>query len=135
MDNKYLDDPILNEALEDYFNKLDIVNESSNFHKMFLQPKPHMNIYQILKSHKYPGFLNLVNKVKEVDDLQYLRSDVHIGLNTYKTIRERLAKKDPRVDKYVKKGITVKDCDLTIKWFKEVVLPAISARIKELKSK
>ena len=132
MDNKYLDNPILNEALEDYFDELD---ESSNFHKMLLQPKPNMNIYQILKSNKYPGFLNLVNKVKEVDDLQYLRSDVHIALNTYKTIRDRLAVKDPRVDKYVKKGITAEDCDLTIKWFKDVVLPTITARIKELKSK
>ena len=38
-------------------------------------------------------------------------------------------------NKYVKAKITVKDCDLTIKWWKEVALKAISEKIKELKSK
>ena len=95
---------------------------------------PHQNLDKTLKTHQYPGMLNLVKKLKKVEDLQYLRKDTNQGISTIQTIREKIKEGDPS-NKWVKKGITVQDCNLTIKWFKEVLLKEISNRIKEIKNK
>ena len=109
--------------------------------------KPHQNLDETLKKHEYPGYLNLVKSCKKVEDLEYLRKD--LNLNTFNIIKDRIeavnkygvdAPETKRFGKnikkmYIDKGITVKDCDATIKWFKDVVRPAITARIKELKNK
>ena len=107
--------------------------------------KPHQNIDETLKKHKYEGYLKFCKSLKNIDDLKYMRSDTNMGINTYRKIGERIELcKSGKNDKnkgyydgikkqYMDKGITKNDCDLTIEWFKTTVLPAISERIKELK--
>ena len=107
--------------------------------------KPHQDLPETFKKHEYPGYLNYIKSCKKVEDLEYLRKDVTSGLHTFRTIRDRISKCQNGETtenknyykgikkKYIDKGITVKDCDATIKWFNDVVKPAITARIKELK--
>ena len=100
-----------------------------------------------MSDNDYSLFLLEKNKSNKVEDLEYLRKDVTSALHTFRTIRDRIDKVNkygvglPETrayyaaikKKYIDKGITVKDCDATIKWFTDVVKPAITARIKELK--
>lgn len=132
---RYLKDNILNEALVQYFEEGKISKITMGF-----RIHPHQDLVETLKKHEYPGYLNFVNKCKDIDDLKYLRQDTHQGINTIKRIREIIADdgtkyKNRDNSKYVKAGITTKDCDLTIKFYTDKVLPAITARIKELKEK
>ena len=99
----------------------------------------------ILKAHKNDEYLNYINKCKNVEDLNFLRKDCNAIINSYTTIGPRIDKiskegltKETKIyyksiyNDYVKHGITGKDCELFVKWCREVVLPAISARRKEL---
>ena len=99
----------------------------------------------ILKAHKNDEYLNYINKCKNIDDLDYLRRDCNMAINMYTEIGERIDKinkegnsKETRkyykgiYNDYIKRGVTSKDCELFTKWCKEVVLPTISARRKEL---
>ena len=109
--------------------------------------KPHQDLPETFKKHEYPGYLNYIKSCNKVEDLEYLRKDVTSALHTFRTIRDRIDKVNkygvglPETrayyaaikKKYIDKGITVKDCDATIKWFTDVVKPAITAKIKELK--
>lgn len=139
------------ELLQESYNisELDeVIDESSNWHKIKLAAsiKPHQTADETLKKHSYPGYLALINRLDNLDDCYYIRQDMNIG--TYKTIRDRIEKCNKLgncqttknyykgiMDKYISKGITVKDCDATIKWFDTVCKPALSAKIKELKTK
>ena len=107
--------------------------------------KPHQNLDETLKKHSYPGFLNCAKTLKTVEDLKYLKDDVYSALPTFEKIRQRIIKcnkmgecKETKsyyknIQKmYISKGITDKDCELTIKWFKEECIPVINKRIKEL---
>ena len=93
---------------------------------------PHQNLEQTLKAHKYPGYLNLINKTNNKDDLYYIRNDINQGIRTIEKIKEKIISKD-QSNKYVKLGISEKDCDETIKWFDTVAKKAISDKIKSLK--
>ena len=107
--------------------------------------KPHQNLDETFKKHEYPGYLNYIKNCKKLDVLEDFRKDNNVGTNQMKTIRDRISKcqngetsENKRYYKgikkmYIDKGVTVKDCDATIKWFNDVVKPAITARIKELK--
>lgn len=123
---KYLEDKELDSVLEAYFNegKLNRITMGAKIH-------PHQNLDETLKKHEYPGLLNFANKQKDIDDLKYLRSDANSGLRTIDKIKKAIQEKDEK-NKYVKLGITVRDCDLTIKWFKNTYIPAINKRLKEL---
>lgn len=99
----------------------------------------------ILKAHKNDEYLNYINKCKNIDDLDYLRRDCNMAINMYTNIGERIDKINKEgnsnetrkyykgiYNDYIKRGVTSKDCVLFVKWCKEVVLPTISARRKEL---
>lgn len=99
----------------------------------------------ILKAHKNDEYLNYINKCKNIDDLDYLRRDCNMAINMYTNIGERIDKINKEgnssetrkyykgiYNDYIKRGVTSKDCTLFVKWCKEVVLPAIAARRKEL---
>ena len=100
---------------------------------MGLSIRPHQNIDVTLKKHEYPGYLNYIKKCKDIDDLKYLRRDISQGINTINTIMSKIEKGTDT--KFSKKGITVKDCKATIKWFEDVARKTINDRIKELKNK
>lgn len=107
--------------------------------------KPHQNLDETFKKHKYEGYLNFCKSLKDIDDLKYMRQDANSGFSTWRKIGERIdlckgGKNDKNKGyyddikkKYIDKGITKKDIELTIDWFKNVVIPAINERIKELK--
>lgn len=114
---------------------------------MGFQIKNHQNLDVTLKKHSYPGYLELIKKQNNIEDLKYLRSDVNISINLVKNIKQRIEKVKKygdcgethryykKINEYIQKGITVRDCDLTLKWFKEICLKEISKKIKELKLK
>lgn len=108
--------------------------------------KPKMTTEQILKQHKYPGVYNLIDKIDSLDDLLYLRKDFNTAMGTFKTIQERieLCEKYGECEKtknyykgikklYIDKGITSKDVELTIKWYKEVYYKKLSEKIKKVR--
>lgn len=107
---------------------------------------PKQKLEETLKKHTYEGFLNLVKKTKKAEDLEYLRKDVYTVIPTIKKISERIINckklgecKETQSyyknikKKYLDKGINEKDCELTIKWFKEVVIYEINRKIKEIR--
>lgn len=132
----------------EYAQQIGLINEGKiNQITMGLKIKPHLNIEQIFKSHKYPGLLNLVEETNSLDDLLYLRSDYHTGLRQFETIKTRIDMCEKLGDcdktknfykgikkKYLDKGITVKDVDSTIKWYQEVYYPKLSEKIKNIRS-
>jgi hypothetical protein len=128
----------LNTALKecDICDKGQVIKEGS-FNRVMMGFKihPKQKLEETLKKHKYQGYLNLVNKTKDDDDLRYLRNDTWQCIRTIEKIKEIIADngskhKNRDNNKYVKAGITVKDCDLTVKWFKDVVLKTISEKLK-----
>lgn len=110
------------------------VIEEGTFNQVIMGFKihPHQNLEQTLKVHKYPGYINLINKINNKDDLDYIRKDINQGIRTIEKIKEKIISKD-QSNKYVKLGITEKDCNETIKWFDTVAKKAISDKIKSLK--
>lgn len=109
---------------------------------------PKKSIDQILKTHKYEGLLNMATKLTKEEDVRYLIRDSRIGNKQFTTIMERIEKCNKLGDckethnyyKYIQKnfidrGITVKDVELTVKWYTEVYDPALKARLKEIKEK
>jgi hypothetical protein len=94
---------------------------------------PHQNLDVTLKKHEYPGFINFIKKQKNIEDLNYIGRDINTGINTIKKIIEKM--ENGKDTKYSSKGITVKDCQLTIEWFQNVTKKAVSNRKKELKNK
>lgn len=92
---------------------------------------PHQNLDVTLKKHEYPGYINFIKKVKDKKGLDYLARDINTGINTIKKIIEKM--ENGKDTKYSSKGITVKDCQLTIDWFQNVAKKAVSDRKKELK--
>lgn len=115
---------------------------------MIYRIHPKKSIDQILKTHKYEGLLNMATKLTKEEDVYYLIKDSRTGIKQFTTIMERIEKCNKLGDckethnyyKYIKKnfidrGITVKDAELTIKWYTEVYNPALKARLKEIKEK
>jgi hypothetical protein len=100
---------------------------------MGLKIHPHQNLDVTLKKHEYPGFINFIKKQKDIEDLNYIARDINTGINTIKKIIEKM--ENDKDTKYSSKGITVKDCQLTIEWFQNVAKKAVSNRKKELKNK
>lgn len=102
----------------------------------------------LIKNHGNPGYDRVIEECDNTDELKILRSDNNISISQLKTIRSRIdiCKDLKETDNdlpvyykgvkkmYIDKGVTVKDCDLTIESFKKTNT-LISKRIKELKSK
>lgn len=125
---------------DNYINEIGFLGKAT----IGLKIHPHMELWEILKEHKYPGLYNYAKKSKDIDELSYLRQDAYIGLRTYARIKSLIETSDEwykdydliendMLKKLKKHNITVKDVDLTIKWFKEEYLKLIKDRIKELK--
>lgn len=141
-------------AIEDEINKEfnDIMRESvyddngeiiqeGSINRVFMGLKihPHQDIIETLKKHEYQGYLNLIKKQKDIEDLRYIRSDIYSGIKLCEKAKDIIqddGTKYPNREnsKYIKAGITTKDCDLTIKWWREIALKAVSEKMKELKS-
>lgn len=140
---------VYNELINGTFNATDFVEEGFlNQLTMGLQIKPHQDLATSLKKHEYPGFLNLIKKTNNIDDLKYLRNDINTGISMINRITERITKCNKLGEvnetksyykginkKYISKGITEKDCEKYVKWLKEVCKPEITKRIKELNDK
>lgn len=102
----------------------------------------------LIKNHGNPGYDRVIEECDNIDDLKILRDDNNVSISQLKTIRSRIdiCKNLKETDNdlpvyykgvkkmYIDKGVTVKDCDLTIESFKKTNT-LISKRIKELKSK
>lgn len=127
-------------------NDTDYVNEISFLGKATIGLKihPHMELWEILKAHKYPGIYNYAKKSKDIDELLYLRQDAYTGIRTYEKIKKLIETSDEwykdydliendMLKKLKKHNVTAKDVDLTIKWFKEEYLKLINDKIKELR--
>ncbi len=125
---------------DNYINEIGFLGKAT----IGLKIHPHMELWEILKEHKYPGLYNYAKKSKDIDELSYLRQDAYTGLRTYARIKSLIETSDEwykdydliendMLKKLKKHNITVKDVDLTIKWFKEEYLKLIKDRIKELK--
>lgn len=134
---------IINELYE-YENSDEVLNEGFfNQLSMGFKIHPKQDLIETLKKHSYEGFLNLVKKTNKIDDLVYLRKDTNTVFPTIKKISERITKckklgecKETQSyyknikKKYIDNNITEKDCELTIKWFKEVLIAEINKKIK-----
>ena len=116
----------------------------NNIHKT-----PINNPADLIKYHKNPGLINYINKCKYIEDLRYIKKDSgsHRVIPMITKIRKRIemCKKLGYCDEtksyyksikkmYLDQGITVKDCDDTIKWCKELD-QLINNRISELKNR
>jgi hypothetical protein len=127
---------------------IDTLNEGFlNRVTLGLKIKPHMDTHEILKKHSYPGFVDAINKTNDIEDLKYLKKDCNYACNEeFKKIKDRIAKckklgkcketqnyYDGIYRMYINKGVTEKDCEATIKWYKEKVIPLINNRIKEVR--
>lgn len=126
-----------------------VIDESSTLHRATFgfRIKNRQNLDVTLKKHSYMGYMDFLKTIKDLDDINYMRQDINITINTIKTIRDRIEKinrlgeNDPAVRNYVKnikskyidKGITVKDCDQTIEWFETDCRKALNDRAKELR--
>lgn len=132
----------LNDALREcsYEDNGDVILEGKfNRVTMGFQIKPKQDFITTLKKHQHPGYINLINKQKNIEDLKYLRQDCHVFIGSINKLRDKLINKDMsgmvnyvKMEKFNQEGVTVKDCDLTIKWFKEVALKRMSEKIKEI---
>lgn len=100
-----------------------------------------------LKKHYNPGLRKVIEKSKDIDELQYIKRDTRTLIPTINKIKERigLCKKLGKTDKtknyydyikkhYIDKGITEKDCDMCLEEIKKQE-KIINDRIKELKNK
>ena len=139
---------ILNENQKNMYKDCIFLNEGFiNQTFMGLKIHPHQNIDETFKKHKYEGYLNLINRTKKVNGLEYIRKDIYLGISQFKKIGERIEKCSRLGEcdetknyyngikkKYLDKGITTKDVELTIKWFREVALKTLNERIKKIKS-
>ena len=150
MDNKYLDDPILNEALENYFNELDIVNEGKLVDKLkdigvatkyiFTAPSA-----KKLKKHENKPLYDLLDKYKgfKRTDLDICKSgyeaDIKYLTRLISKLKEAKKSNDPDSVKdeltlrpvlKVYKDITEEDIKETIKWYKNVLIKRLNERIK-----
>lgn len=109
---------------------------------------PRKTLEQILKTHKYEGLFNMAVKCKKEEDVRYLLRDYRTGKAYFMKIMERIEKCNKLGDckethnyykgvkkKFIDNGITVKDVQLTIKWYDDVYCPALKSRLKELKEK
>ena len=127
------------------YNREYILELFGHKHKrfLFLAVKPKMNMVQIIKAHSYPGYINMINGLRDLDEVKEIRTD--LSLANYDKLAERMKK----VEKFGKcddtkhyyngiknlmdQGITSKDCELTDKWFKTVAREALNKRAKELR--
>lgn len=136
----------LKEATSLLCGDTDCVNEISFLGKATIgfRIHPRMELWEILKAHKYPGIYNYAKKSKDMDELLYLRQDAYTGVRTYERIKKLIETSDEwykdydliendMLKKLKKHNITVKDVDSTIKWFREEYLKLINNRIKELR--
>lgn len=108
----------------------DDILEEGKLNRVFMGFKihPHQKLEVTLKKHEYHGYINLIKKQKDIEDLNYIGRDISTSINTIKKIMEKI--KNGTDTKYSDKGITVKDCEATIKYFKTVARKAISDRKK-----
>jgi len=107
---------------------------------MALKIHPRLEMWEILKKHEYPGFYNLIDKTKKIEDLEYMRKDLYLAKRQFTKLKENLEKyrKNPEkknrlLDNLIKKGVTSKDIDLTIEYYDKKVAPHINGRINELR--
>ena len=91
-----------------------------------------MLLYSLTLDDEYQGYINLINKQTDIEDLNYIRKDIDQACKTIEVVKKKIREGDAS-NKYVKAGITVKDCNETIKWFKDIAKKAINDKIKSLK--
>ena len=134
--------------LEDgkYFNTL---NESSYLHKLILLKycKPRQDLAVSFKKHEYPGYLNMIDHLKDLDDIAYIRQDIRLGLADADRIGERLElcqngenKENKKYYKgikklYIDKGITKSDVEANKNWLNTVAKEKLNSKAKELREK
>ena len=127
-----------------------IINEKvSNLRKaaLALKVKPRQDLAESAKKGSYPGLLNLVNKLDNIEDLEYLKEDAKTLRSYTGIIIERIesCKKGKGPDNfkyynkikklYLDKNVNAKDIQRYEKWIDEVYIPRINERIKEMKKK
>ena len=112
---------------------------------MGLGISPRQDAVTTLKKHEYPGYLKFCQTRKYISDLNYLYADCNQTIRFFQVTGEKIklietngTTGDDHADNYftknyLNKGVTSKDAELTVKWFKEVIRPAISQRKKEIK--
>ena len=141
--DELLESVIYEDKTEDYIERLQLTE--SNKVIMGFKIHPHQNLDETLKKHSYEGYLNFIKNKADLSDIEYIRKDYQLGLNTMKKIRNRMdlinkeglsnnTKKYYKgiKSKYIDKGITINDIDSTIKWYENNIPNALSVRKKEL---
>lgn len=152
MKYSYYNDLYVNESLHKFMDE----NKFLSFWRdaiAGLKIHPHQSQDETLKKHSYPGFLNYINKINYLSELEYIRRDTYMGITYFTNLKTRykmylegdsIHDHETRtlkkgLDKLCKeledKGVELSDFDPTIKWFREVALKAITARKKYLKEK
>ena len=108
--------------------------------------EPHQSLEESFKKHSYPGYLNLINKCNDLEDLEHLKKDAELGSTRFDIIAKRIDKcKDGENEenssyyKYIKKhyidnGITLDDVYKYRNWYKDVAYVRIKEKIKEIKA-
>lgn len=102
---------------------------------------------KVLRAHENPGAIKFVNKCKKIDELDHFRKETVQSLPSFQRAMENCKKVEELGEcketkayyKYFKKniidnGLSHKDYELLIKWFKETLIPTIDKRKKELKN-
>lgn len=151
---------MIDDYIEDLLDTVELemsINESSYLSKLSLPFKIKKygkeegfvvkEIADLLKKHYNPGVRKLIEKSTDIDELQYIKKDTRTLIPTINKIKERIklckdlgeTSKTSSYYKYIKKhyidkGITEKDCDMTIDEIHNQE-KIINNRIKELKNK
>ena len=111
-----------------------VIDESSTLNRATFgfKIKPHQNLDETLKKHEYPGLINFYKTIKDLDDINYMRNDINSAISYCEKCK---AGTIPKAKEFAAKGITTKDYDATINWYKTVAKKALNDRAKELKNK
>lgn len=139
------DNPFYEEIHEKgYFKKLALPFKLRSINKKLPKDQQINDVIDRIKKHTYPAYNQYVAKCDDPDILSYLKNDLDVFLHTIKFSKDQFLK-GKKLGKcsetesfyhvykmYEKRGVTVKDFDLTIK-DAEDTKKLIEKRIRELK--
>ena len=131
----------INESMieEGYLNQLRMGNRNL---------RRHDDLTKIFKRHQaHPGLIKDIEKIKKIEDIEYLIKDYHTFIPQAKKIRQNYINViklgecyETRnyykgIHKlYIDRGVTLEDIELTMKWYNEVYYPMLLKRKKEIKA-
>lgn len=118
---------------------------SLRYSRLLLYIKPRQELWESCLKGSYPGLLRLVEHIKTLDEVQWIRNEYRVSISTMTKTQERVAIVEKKglcpetknyykgIKKYMDKGITSKNFAAYIKWCVDVWGKAITDKRAEIK--